>query len=105
VQAVVAARIDRLPADARRLVRRASVFPRSNFHVSDLERIVDVREETLATLEDEELFVREEDREGVWRFRHGLLRDVAYDSLSKRERRALRGGRPRAPRHRIPRGR
>jgi len=89
VQAVVAARIDRLPADARRLVRRASVFPRSNFHVTDLERIVDVREETLATLEDEELFVREEDREGVWRFRHGLLRDVAYDSLSKRERRDL----------------
>src|SRR5207253_2005430 len=43
----------------------------------------------LATLEDEELLVREEDRPGVWRFRHGLLRDVAYDSLSKRERRDL----------------
>jgi tetratricopeptide (TPR) repeat protein len=89
VQAVVAARIDRLPPDARRLVRRASVFPRANFSVTDLERIVDVRDETLAILEDEELFVREEDREGVWRFRHGLLRDVAYDSLSKRERRDL----------------
>jgi class 3 adenylate cyclase/tetratricopeptide (TPR) repeat protein len=89
VQAVVAARIDRLPADARRLVRRASVFPRSSFHVSDLERVVDAREDVLATLEDEELFVREEDRPGVWRFRHGLLRDVAYDGLSKRERRDL----------------
>ncbi|MDP9242067.1 MAG: AAA family ATPase [Actinomycetota bacterium] len=89
VQAVVASRIDHLPPDARTLVRRASVFPRSSFHVTELERVTDAREEVLATLEDEELFVREEDRPGVWRFRHGLLRDVAYDSLSKRERRDL----------------
>src|SRR5438034_5343456 len=43
-------------------------------------------DKVLELLEDEEFLVRDEDREGYWRFRHGLLRDVAYDSLPKRER-------------------
>lgn len=89
VQAVVAARIDRLPADARRLVRTASVFPRLTFDESELALIAQPDLNVLADLEDEELLVREEDRPGVWRFRHGLLRDVAYESLAKRERRRL----------------
>ena len=41
------------------------------------------------TLEDEEILVRDDDRDNVWRFRHDLLRDVAYESLAKRERQRL----------------
>ena len=89
VQAVVAARIDHLAPDARELIRRASVFAQGIFHEYELELIAEPSEDTLRALEDEELLAREEGREGVWRFRHGLLRDVAYESLSKRDRREL----------------
>jgi len=89
VQAVIASRIDHLPATARELIRKASVFARSEFHVSELELIADPQEEVLVLLEDEELLIRHRERPGVWRFRHGLVRDVAYESLPKRERRRL----------------
>jgi class 3 adenylate cyclase/predicted ATPase len=89
VQAVIAARIDHLGHAARDLVRKASVFPRATFHVTELSIIADPNEEVLALLEDEELLVRDEKRPGVWRFRHGLVRDVAYESLPKRERQRL----------------
>lgn len=89
VQAVIAARIDQLDPDARDLVRRASVFPRGRFDLEELSLIVEPRKELLAEAEDEELLVRDEDRPGVWRFRSDVLRDVAYDSLAKRERQRL----------------
>ena len=89
VQAVVAARIDQLSPGARELVRRASVFPRGRFDLHELELIVEPRTEWLDEAEDEELLVRDDDRPGVWRFRSDVLRDVAYDSLAKRERQRL----------------
>jgi tetratricopeptide (TPR) repeat protein len=89
VQAVVASRIDHLNDDAKELFRRASVFARGTFDESELAYIAEPRREILELLEDEELLVRDPDRPGVWRFRHGLLRDVAYDSLPKRERQRL----------------
>lgn len=89
VQAVVAARIDQLSGGARELVRRASVFPRGRFDLQELELIVEPRGEWLAEAEDEELLVPDEDRPGVWRFRSDVLRDVAYESLAKRERQRL----------------
>lgn len=92
VQAVVAARIDHLPPAARDLVRKASVFPRATFHVEELALVAEPGEDLgalLDTLEDEELIVRDEHRPGVYRFRHGIVRDVAYDSLPKRERKRL----------------
>ncbi len=89
VQAVIAARIDQLDPDARELVRRASVFPRGRFDLDELALIVEPRNELLAEAEDEELLVRDEDRPGVWRFGSDVLRDVAYDSLAKRERQRL----------------
>ncbi|HEU4355446.1 MAG TPA: adenylate/guanylate cyclase domain-containing protein, partial [Actinomycetota bacterium] len=89
VQAVIAARIDHLPPAARELVRKASVFPRATFHVSELGLIAEPDQRVLALLHDEELLVRDEKRVGVWRFRHGLVRDVAYESLPKRERQRL----------------
>jgi class 3 adenylate cyclase/tetratricopeptide (TPR) repeat protein len=86
VQAVVASRIDHLSPDGRELIRRASVFPRSTFHVDELALIAEPKEDVLRELEDAELIVRDPEREGAWRFRHGVFRDVAYDSLPKRER-------------------
>lgn len=89
VQAVISSRIDRLSDDARDLLRKASVFPRATFDISELVLIADPAESALMELDDEELLVREEARPTVWRFRHGLVRDVAYESLPKRERQRL----------------
>jgi class 3 adenylate cyclase/tetratricopeptide (TPR) repeat protein len=89
VQAVIAARIDQMSPQARELVRRASVFPRGRFDVEELSLIADPRPELLAEAEDEELLLPDEAHEGVWRFRSDVLRDVAYDSLAKRERQRL----------------
>jgi class 3 adenylate cyclase/tetratricopeptide (TPR) repeat protein len=89
VQAVVAARIDQLSPAARELVRRASVFPRGRFDVEELALIADPTPALLAEAEDEELLLPDEDHAGVWRFRSDVLRDVAYDSLAKRERQRL----------------
>ncbi|MET0801415.1 MAG: tetratricopeptide repeat protein [Actinomycetota bacterium] len=103
VQAVVAARLDALPAATRDLARRSSVF-RSSFDVDDVHALAsvdgsglvgaDARDEGLAErlveLEDAELMVRTDDGGTPrWRFRHATLRDVAYSSLPKRLRREL----------------
>lgn len=89
VQAVIAARIDQLSPAARELVRRASVFPRGRFDTEELSLIVEPRPELLAEAQSEELLLPDEDHEDVWRFRSDVLRDVAYDSLAKRERQRL----------------
>jgi class 3 adenylate cyclase/tetratricopeptide (TPR) repeat protein len=89
VQAVIAERIDQLSPGARELVRRASVFPRGRFDLDELSLLVEPRKELLSEAESEELLVRDEERPGVWRFGSDVLRDVAYDSLAKRERQRL----------------
>ena len=86
VQAIIAARIDHLPEEARDLIRKASVFAPGTFDRASLAIVAEPDDKVLELLADEEFLVRDEDREGYWRFRHGLLRDVAYDSLPKRER-------------------
>ncbi|HZD79377.1 MAG TPA: AAA family ATPase, partial [Actinomycetota bacterium] len=89
VQAVIAARIDHLPGEARDVVRKASVFARSTFDLSELRLIAEAGEPILRLLEEEELLLPDAERAGEWRFRHGMVRDVAYESLPKRERRRL----------------
>jgi tetratricopeptide (TPR) repeat protein len=89
VQAVIATRIDQLSPPARELVRRASVFPQGRFDLDELSLVVDPRRELIEEAEDDELLVRDEDRPGVWRFGSDVLRDVAYDTLAKRERQRL----------------
>jgi class 3 adenylate cyclase/tetratricopeptide (TPR) repeat protein len=89
VQAVIASRIDQLSSGARELVRRASVFPQGRFDVDELALIVEPRKAWLDEAQDEELLVADGDRPGVWRFRSDVLRDVAYESLAKRERQRL----------------
>ena len=89
VQAVVASRIDHLSDEARDLIRKASVFAGGAFGLSDLEIVAQPREDLIRTLQDAELLVRDGDRADRWRFRHEMLRDVAYESLPKRERQRL----------------
>jgi tetratricopeptide (TPR) repeat protein len=89
VQAVVASRIDHLPDPARNLIRVASIFPGGAFREETLALVTNADPGLLETLEADELLVRDEDQPGRWRFRHELLREVAYDSLPKRERRRL----------------
>jgi tetratricopeptide (TPR) repeat protein len=88
VQAVIASRLDHLPPAARDLARRAAVLTRSTFDPAELSLIADPDEPTLAILEENEVLVRDP-RRRLWRFRHDLLRDVAYESLSKRQRMEL----------------
>ena len=89
VQAVIAARIDQLSPAGRELVRRASIFPQGRFDLDELSLLVEPRQELLDEAEDDELLMRDEERPGVWRFGSDVLRDVAYDSLAKRERQRL----------------
>jgi class 3 adenylate cyclase/tetratricopeptide (TPR) repeat protein len=89
VQAVIAARIDHLSPEGRDLIRKASVFARSSFTLAELDLVADPTGEALGRLEEEELLERDGDRADVWRFSHGMVRDVAYESLPKRERRRL----------------
>ncbi len=89
VQAVIASRIDSLSPAARDLIRKASVFARGAFDVSELSLVVDPRKDVMSELEDVEFLVPEPGRKDAWRFRSEVLRDVAYGSLAKRERQRL----------------
>ena len=62
------------------------MFGRSTFSKWELSQVAEPNPELIQTLEDEEFLVRDPDREGVWRFRHDMLRDVAYETLAKRDR-------------------
>ena len=88
VHAVVASRLDHLSEPARELVRKMSVF-RPPVDPSELALVTEVSDEALAELEQEEVLVRDEGDATQWRFRHQVLRDVAYESLPKRERQRL----------------
>jgi class 3 adenylate cyclase/tetratricopeptide (TPR) repeat protein len=87
VQAVVAARLDALPARLRELARRASVFFYS-FDLDELSLVDKVDLHELRLLEEAEILVRDEGRGPTprWRVRHATLREIAYASLPKRER-------------------
>ena len=88
IEEVAAARIDRLPVDARRLLRRMSVLGRS-FPVELLAEVVDdlpgPDDPTWGQLEE---FVIRDDT-GMLSFRDGLSRDSAYGGLTFQLRRQL----------------
>ena len=90
VQAMIAARLDSLPPELRDLARRLSVF-RYDFDADEVAVVSDAAEQELEQLIDAEIIVRDETAQPapVWRFRHDVLRDVAYASLPKRERERL----------------
>jgi class 3 adenylate cyclase/tetratricopeptide (TPR) repeat protein len=88
IEEVAAARIDRLPIDARRLLRRMSVLGQS-FPADLLADVVDdLPEPDDPTWRRLEEFVAR-DGSGILSFRDSLLRDSAYGGLTFRLRRQL----------------
>ncbi|HZJ69973.1 MAG TPA: hypothetical protein VFF36_03515, partial [Planctomycetota bacterium] len=89
LQALIAARIDRLAPDAKALLQRAAVIGRI-FWEGALERLSPELESLEETLEDLRLreFVLDEERSSIrgeraYKFKHVLIREVAYGGLSK----------------------
>jgi tetratricopeptide (TPR) repeat protein len=93
VQAMIAARIDRLPPEAKEVLQRAAVAGRT-FPGDAVAALLDDREIAgeLDELTRRDFIVREQRSairgDDAYRFKHGLIRDVAYASLPK----ASRGG-------------
>jgi ABC-type transport system substrate-binding protein/class 3 adenylate cyclase len=91
VEEALQARLDRLPREARELVMAAAVVGR-RFEMPLLERLVpgvDLRP-ALSELQRLELLVEERRRPALqYRFRHGLVQEVAYRRLVEAQRRAL----------------
>ncbi|HTU39326.1 MAG TPA: adenylate/guanylate cyclase domain-containing protein [Acidimicrobiales bacterium] len=88
VEEVAAARVDRLPADARRLLRRMSVLGESFTFELLADVLEDLPEAGDPTWEQLEEFVAW-DAMGVLSFRDSLLRDSAYGGLTFRLRHQL----------------
>ncbi len=94
VQAMISARIDRLPANARTMLRRAAVAGRT-FWSGALESLGDttIVPGGLEQLIEREFLLREPRStirgEEAYRFKHVLIRDVAYSGLSKSSRALL----------------
>ena len=94
VQAMISARIDRLPTNARTVLRRAAVAGRT-FWSGALDSLGDtpIAPGGLEQLVEREFLVREARStirgEEAYRFKHVLIRDVAYSGLSKSSRALL----------------
>jgi class 3 adenylate cyclase/tetratricopeptide (TPR) repeat protein len=89
LQALIAARIDRLPPESKTVLQRASVIGRG-FWAGAIDRLAPEIDDLESTLQDLLLrdFIVGESRstisgETAYRFRHVLIRDVSYASLSK----------------------
>jgi class 3 adenylate cyclase/tetratricopeptide (TPR) repeat protein len=94
IQALLAARIDGLPARDRRVIEAASIEGRG-FHRGAVRALVDQKrsvDAALAALVDRELIRPDRSElpgETGYRFTHILVRDAAYDLLPKRRRAEL----------------
>ena len=98
VQALIAARIDRLPAGAREMLRRGAVIGRV-FWSGALAVLSPEHEDVAAAIDElvgRELVTRESRStitgEQAFRFKHVLIRDVAYAGVSKGARAELHRG-------------
>jgi DNA-binding SARP family transcriptional activator len=87
VEALIAARLDRLELRELEVLRRASVLGRL-FTRSDLEDLEPVADADLRRLERRAL-VHPMETKGRFRFHHVLVRDVAYRGIAKGERAKL----------------
>ena len=95
LQAIIAARIDRLPRNEKRLLQRASVIGRIFWEgaVSHLASDIGELDPVLDSLLQRDFLTREHrssiSGEQAYRFKHVLIRDVAYSGLAKAERAEL----------------
>jgi class 3 adenylate cyclase/tetratricopeptide (TPR) repeat protein len=91
IHALIAARLDRLPADERALLERAAVagkeFTRAAVRRLSHEGEQNDMDALLLQLTRKDLLAARPGREDAYRFRHALIRDAAYAGLPK-ERRA-----------------
>jgi predicted ATPase len=89
IHALIAARLDRLTDPARAVIEAAAVEGKE-FGRERLEALVedDVAEQLLALVRTD-LIRPAGPREGTFRFRHQLIRDAAYDGISKERRATL----------------
>jgi class 3 adenylate cyclase len=89
IESVLAARIDRLPRDEKRLLQIASVIGRK-FSKPELIRVSgldqDHLRDTLEHLERAQLIYAEPDTAGSYAFKHALTAEVAYRSQLTRQR-------------------
>jgi class 3 adenylate cyclase/tetratricopeptide (TPR) repeat protein len=89
LQALIAARIDHLPTDGKTLLQRASVVGRVFWGgaLHHLSPDVDDHESLLDDLLQREFLLREArssiSGETAYRFKHALIREVAYNGLAK----------------------
>ena len=95
LQAIIAARIDRLPRHEKRVLQRASVIGRI-FWEGAIDHVMDEVEDIEPILDDllARDFVTRESRSSItgeraYRFKHVLIRDVAYAGLAKAARAEL----------------
>jgi DNA-binding SARP family transcriptional activator len=96
IQALLAARLDRLAPSQRSVLGRASVIGR-DFSLTDVAALSPeadpeaVRHDVEALVRRELLRSADAGRDGTerYRFRHGLIRDAAYEAVPKAERAAL----------------
>ena len=92
LEGLLTARIDRLPAPFRRILRVAAVIGR-DVPVGLLESVVGERPSVAAALSQAEaaglVRIGAIDPEPVYRFRHALIQEAAYGSLLKADRRRL----------------
>ena len=88
VHALIEARLDALTAEERRLLQHGAVAGRE-FGRAEVGLLLgaDPDDECVESLTRKELLTP--DGEGVLRFRHGTIRDVAYSTLPKRDRARL----------------
>lgn len=86
---LIQTRVERLPSDLARIARAAAVIG-SEFDAWLLDRIID-DESARGGLErlEQSALVYSSERPGVYRFKHGVTRDVVYDSVRLVERRRL----------------
>ena len=95
LQAIIAARIDRLPRNEKRLLQRASVIGRIFWEgaVAHLAPDIGELEPVLDSLLQRDFLTREHrssiSGEQAYRFKHVLIRDVAYSGLAKAARAEL----------------
>src|SRR5512141_164882 len=96
LQALIASRLDGLDETERRLVHDAAVLGQS-FNIPALAAVAEVPEDSLeprlASLVRRELLVREMDarsaERGQYAFVQALIREVAYNTLSRKDRKKL----------------
>jgi class 3 adenylate cyclase/tetratricopeptide (TPR) repeat protein len=95
IQALLAARLERLPAGERATLERAAVIGKE-FSLADVREVSPAHEraavgDRMLALARKELLRPAYPAEDVFRFRHLLIRDAAYHAMSKEARAELHG--------------